>query len=84
MPSLGADTYLYNYLLQAANGVVEEEEADTYLPLGYEIELPDDEWQPTSEMYWLKCDKCGFERSKKTCPGATVYCELCGTPEVIP
>jgi len=84
LKELGSDTYIYTYTLQAENGIIEQEEADVFLPKGYVIELPDDEWQPDSEVFTIKCDKCGYVREKKTVRGWKVVCPVCNTEEVIP
>lgn len=84
LPYADSDTYLYNYLLQAENGIVEEEEADVYLPIGYTIDLPDDEWHPDSEHFTIRCDKCGLVYEKKSVRGWTIHCPACNMEEVIP
>jgi len=78
------DTYYHHYVLQAENGIIEEDEADVFLPTGYVLDLPDDEWQPDSEEFSIKCDRCGNVYTKKSIRGYTVYCPICNMEEVIP
>lgn len=79
-----AGGYLYRYLLEAENGIIEEEEVDVYLPTGFVLELSDDAWMPDSETFTIKCDKCGYIREQRSRHGATVCCPVCNTEEVIP
>lgn len=84
MLDINTGRYIHTFVLQAANGIIEEDRADVFLPVGYELEMPDDEWQTDSEIFNIKCDKCGYIREKKTVRGATVVCPICNTEEVIP
>lgn len=79
------DAFIHTYVVQAENGVIEEEETeDIALPVGYVIELPDDEWQIDSEWFTIKCDKCGYVYEKKSVGGYTIKCPICNTEEKIP
>jgi rubrerythrin len=84
LKEIGSDIYIHTYTLQAENGIIEQEEADVFLPKGYVIDLPDDEWSPNSEVFTIKCDKCGYVREKRSVRGCTITCPICNTQEVIP
>lgn len=78
-PALGK----WYYVLEAENGLIDREEASSYIREGTVLDMPDDAWQIDSKEFSLRCDDCGHEYKQKSRLGGKVQCPVCGTEEQI-
>lgn len=74
----------WSYVLEAANGLIDVQEADVFIKEGTVLDMPDEEWDINADSYDIRCDGCGHEYTGKTIPGGKLICPVCGQEELVP